>query len=139
MILTQFPPPLICNRLQRADLAQLVLPDHRRRDRLPPVGSGPAPRSLARLLLRALGPGNEEYERSTHSSSSHGGHGDEDDDGEVDNRPFLTRYMAYYTTPTEEYKRRNLKHLALARDAAEDKLFFQEAERPPIQRFRYTG
>ncbi|PWN50998.1 hypothetical protein IE53DRAFT_69029 [Violaceomyces palustris] len=58
---------------------------------------------------------------------------------EEDTRPFLTRYMDYYFTPSSVWKERNLKHLDLARQAAEDKLLFQEAERPPVHRLRYTG
>jgi hypothetical protein len=37
------------------------------------------------------------------------------------------------------WKGRNKKHLELAKAAADDKLLFQEAERPRIRRMRYLG
>jgi hypothetical protein len=69
-------------------------------------------------------------------------HGDEDEDeggssGE-DNRPFLTRYIDYYSTPSTVWKERNERHLDAVREKAEEKLLFQDAERPPVHRFRYA-
>ncbi|KAL1914546.1 uncharacterized protein VTP21DRAFT_8171 [Calcarisporiella thermophila] len=49
----------------------------------------------------------------------------------------LTKYIEYHMPSEEETKRRNDKHLALAKQAAEDKLLVQEAKRPPIVRLRY--
>lgn len=63
-----------------------------------------------------------------------------EDDGEgEDNRPFLTRYMDYYSTPSSFWKERNERHLDAVREKAEEKLLFQDAERPPVHRFRYAG
>ena len=37
------------------------------------------------------------------------------------------------------WKARAAKHLELAKEAADDKLLFQEAERPKVRRLRYLG
>ncbi|KDN51380.1 hypothetical protein K437DRAFT_254787 [Tilletiaria anomala UBC 951] len=80
-------------------------------------------------------------EMQASTSSAHSSHvnADEHDDSEeaADTRPFLTRYIAYYTTPADVWKRRNAKHYELVKEEAEKKLFFQDAERPPVHRFRY--
>jgi hypothetical protein len=74
------------------------------------------------------------------SSSGHSAPGNESEDGTNtdDNRPFLTRYMDYYSTPASVWKERNERHLDLVREKAEEKLLFQDAERPPVHRFRYA-
>lgn len=59
------------------------------------------------------------------------------EDGE-DKRPFLTRYIDYYSTPSTVWKERNERHLDAVREKAEEKLLFQDAERPPVHRFRYA-
>lgn len=53
--------------------------------------------------------------------------------------PFLTRYIAHHLPAAGLWKARNEKHLELAKAAAEDKLLFQEAERPKVKRMRYLG
>ena len=54
--------------------------------------------------------------------------------------PYLTRYIAHNLTPQADlWKERNEKHLELAVKAADDKLLFQEAERPKVRRMRYLG
>lgn len=55
-----------------------------------------------------------------------------------DNRPFITRYIDYYSTPSNVWKERNERHLDYVREKAEEKLLFQDAERPPVHRFRYS-
>lgn len=57
---------------------------------------------------------------------------------EEDNRPFITRYIDYYSTPSSVWKERNERHLDYVREKAEEKLLFQDAERPPVHRFRYS-
>lgn len=51
--------------------------------------------------------------------------------------PLVSRLLAQNTTPTETWSQRNAKHLELTIQAAEDKLLFQEAERPRIHRLRF--
>ncbi|GAA5992383.1 hypothetical protein JCM10908_000455 [Rhodotorula pacifica] len=54
--------------------------------------------------------------------------------------PYLTRYISHNLAPdADKYKERNDKHLELAKQAADDKLLFQEAERPRMRRLRYLG
>ncbi|GAA5832877.1 hypothetical protein JCM5353_003738 [Sporobolomyces roseus] len=54
--------------------------------------------------------------------------------------PWLTRYIAHNLAPSaDKFKARNEKHLELAKQAADDKLLFQEAEKPRIKRLRYLG
>ena len=61
-------------------------------------------------------------------------------DGSASETPYLTRYIEYNLTPEAGlWQRRNDKHLDLAVDAANDKLLFQEAERPKVRRLRYLG
>lgn len=54
--------------------------------------------------------------------------------------PYLTRYISHNLAPdADKFKERNDKHLELAKQAADDKLLFQEAERPRMRRLRYLG
>ncbi|GAA5978847.1 hypothetical protein JCM5350_004843 [Sporobolomyces pararoseus] len=54
--------------------------------------------------------------------------------------PWLTRYIAYNLAPSaEKFKERNEKHLEAAKQYADDKLLFQEAEKPRVKRMRYLG
>ncbi|GAA5872931.1 hypothetical protein JCM8547_003267 [Rhodosporidiobolus lusitaniae] len=58
----------------------------------------------------------------------------------VDAQPWLTRYIAYNLAPSaDKWKERNDKHLELAKQAADDKLLFQEAEKSRMRRLRYLG
>ncbi|GAA6058907.1 hypothetical protein JCM10212_002859 [Sporobolomyces blumeae] len=64
---------------------------------------------------------------------------DASEDGEP-KEAWLTRYIAYNLSPSaEKFRERNEKHLELAKQAADDKLLFQEAEKPRIKRLRYLG
>lgn len=61
-------------------------------------------------------------------------------DEKVSVPPYLTRYISHNLAPDgDKYKERNEKHLELAKQAADDKLLFQEAERPRMRRLRYLG
>ena len=71
-----------------------------------------------------------------HNSSS--SHDSDSEQGAEAKLPWLTRYMAYYTTAPEVWKERSSAHFEAARKLAEDKLFFQETVRPPVQRLKYT-
>ena len=52
----------------------------------------------------------------------------------------LQRWLSYNLSYEEGlFKERNLKHLGLARQAAEDRLLMVEAEKPPVKRLRFTG
>ncbi|PWN90094.1 hypothetical protein FA10DRAFT_104031 [Acaromyces ingoldii] len=77
--------------------------------------------------------------RASSSGRSAPGNESEDDEHDDDNRPFLTRYMDYYFTPASFWKERNERHLDYVRERAEEKLLFQDAERPPIHRLRYPS
>lgn len=55
---------------------------------------------------------------------------------DADETPLITRLIARYTTPASTWTERNDKHLELAKDAAEARLLFQEAERPRVWRWR---
>ncbi|KAM0749161.1 hypothetical protein T439DRAFT_327650 [Meredithblackwellia eburnea MCA 4105] len=48
----------------------------------------------------------------------------------------ITKWL---TPQTETWKANAEKHLTLAKEAADDKLLFQEAERPKVRRLRYLG
>ncbi|GAA5896405.1 hypothetical protein JCM6882_001005 [Rhodosporidiobolus microsporus] len=62
------------------------------------------------------------------------------DGADLDEQPWLTRYIAYNLAPSaDKWKARNDKHLELAKEAADDKLLFQEAERSRMRRMRYLG
>ena len=52
---------------------------------------------------------------------------------------FITNYLAHHRPEEGLYKSRNAKHLSLAKEAADDKLLFQDAERPKVRRMRYPG
>lgn len=52
----------------------------------------------------------------------------------------MTRYIAHNLAPSaDKYKARNEKHLEAAKQLADDKLLFQEAEKPRVKRMRYLG
>ncbi|RXK34838.1 hypothetical protein M231_07900 [Tremella mesenterica] len=53
------------------------------------------------------------------------------------NAPLVTRLMARITPEAEVWTKRNDKHLELTKEMAEQRLLFQEAERPKIWRMRY--
>lgn len=53
--------------------------------------------------------------------------------------PWLTRKLQELTTPASVWSERNEKHLELTIKSAEDRLLFQEAERPKIYRLKYPG
>ncbi|KAI0319175.1 hypothetical protein OF83DRAFT_1163084 [Amylostereum chailletii] len=50
---------------------------------------------------------------------------------------FLTRYIAFYYTPVEEWATRNAKHLQLSSELSEAQHVIQGACRPPVRRYRY--
>lgn len=50
--------------------------------------------------------------------------------------PFITRLIAQYTPSAKTWSERNDKHLELVKDAAEERLLFQEAERTRVWRWR---
>ncbi|UZJ51201.1 hypothetical protein CBS101457_000521 [Exobasidium rhododendri] len=77
--------------------------------------------------------------RSSSSGRSAPGNESEDDTNDDDNRPFLTRYIDYYSTPAQFWKERNERHLDFVREKAEERLLFQDAERPPVHRLRYAN
>lgn len=53
---------------------------------------------------------------------------------------WMTRYIEHNLRPdADKFKARNERHLELAKQAADDKLLFQEAERPRVRRMRYLG
>ena len=54
-------------------------------------------------------------------------------------QPWLTRTLAKYTPGADVWKARNERHLELAVRAAEDRVLFQEAERPKVLRLRYPS
>ncbi len=58
----------------------------------------------------------------------------------ADEKPYVTSLIEKHIMPAEGlWKKRNEKHLELSKEQAEDKLLFQEAERPKVRRLRYTG
>lgn len=55
-------------------------------------------------------------------------------------KPVVTRFIEDKIMPAQDlWRSRNEKHLELAKEAAETKLLFQEAERPKVRRLRYLG
>lgn len=50
--------------------------------------------------------------------------------------PLFSRVLAQITPDAKTWTERNERHLELTRGAAEDRLLFQEAERPRIHRLR---
>ncbi|KAK4057199.1 hypothetical protein OIO90_001694 [Microbotryomycetes sp. JL221] len=64
----------------------------------------------------------------------------QDEDADNNQAPWITRYITHNLTPaTDLWKQRNERHLELSIEAANDKLLFQEAEKPKIRRLRYLG
>lgn len=53
--------------------------------------------------------------------------------------PWFSRVLAQLTPDAKVWTERNEKHLRMTREAAEDRLLFQEAERPRIHRLRNPG
>lgn len=51
--------------------------------------------------------------------------------------PLVTRLLAKYTPESKVWTERNDKHLELSAEKAEERLLFQEAERPKVHRMRY--
>ena len=76
--------------------------------------------------------------RASSSGRSAPGNESEDDFHDDEHKPWLTRYIEHWTTPMSVWKERNARHLELVKEKAEERLFFQDAERPPVHRLRYT-
>ncbi len=53
--------------------------------------------------------------------------------------PLVSRILAQITPAASTWTERNDKHLELSIKAAEDKLLFQEAERPKVYRMRFPS
>lgn len=53
--------------------------------------------------------------------------------------PFVTRWLAKNTPEAEVWTKRNDKHLELTKEAAEERLLFQEAEPRKVWRYRNTA
>ncbi|RSH87156.1 hypothetical protein EHS25_003647 [Saitozyma podzolica] len=53
--------------------------------------------------------------------------------------PAITRWLAKNTPDAKVWTERNDKHLELTKEAAEERLLFQEAERPRVWRLRNTA
>ncbi|PWZ02157.1 hypothetical protein BCV70DRAFT_198439 [Testicularia cyperi] len=73
------------------------------------------------------------------SSSGRSAPGNESEDNLHDQieKPWLTRYIEAWTAPTSVWKERNARHLELVKEKAEERLLFQDAERPPVHRLRF--
>lgn len=56
----------------------------------------------------------------------------------LNDTPYITRLLAKYTPSAQLWTERNDKHLELTKQAAEDRLLVQEAERPKVWRMRYA-
>lgn len=77
---------------------------------------------------------------STHTTHAAAPASDDELEGEPDDdKPFLTRYITYHVTKPSIWKERSDRHLDAVRQRAEDRLLFQDAERPPIHRLRFPG
>lgn len=76
--------------------------------------------------------------RASSSGRSAPGNESEDNLHNQGEKPWLTRYIEHWTTPTSVWKERNARHLELVKEKAEERLLFQDAERPPVHRLRYT-
>lgn len=50
---------------------------------------------------------------------------------------YLTRWLAYYSTPREVWQALNVKHLALTQEASVGTLLVADAQPPRAHRFRY--
>ncbi|CDS01624.1 hypothetical protein [Sporisorium scitamineum] len=77
--------------------------------------------------------------RASSSGRSAPGNESEDNLHLEGEKPWLTRYIEHWTTPSSVWKERNARHLELVKEKAEERLLFQDAERPPVHRLRYTG
>lgn len=53
--------------------------------------------------------------------------------------PLFSRILAQLTPEAKTWTERNEKHLKMTIEAADDRLLFQEAERPRIHRLRNPG
>jgi hypothetical protein len=53
--------------------------------------------------------------------------------------PLFSRVLAQLTPEAKTWTERNEKHLKMTIEAADDRLLFQEAERPRIHRLRNPG
>ncbi|SPO26265.1 uncharacterized protein UTRI_02541 [Ustilago trichophora] len=76
--------------------------------------------------------------RASSSGRSAPGNQSEDNLHTDAQKPWLTRYIEHWSTPSSVWKERNARHLELAKQKAEERLLFQDAERPPVHRLRYT-
>ncbi|CBQ72395.1 conserved hypothetical protein [Sporisorium reilianum SRZ2] len=76
--------------------------------------------------------------RASSSGRSAPGNESEDNLHVEGEKPWLTRYIEHWTTPSSVWKERNARHLELVKEKAEERLLFQDAERPPVHRLRYT-
>lgn len=76
--------------------------------------------------------------RASSSGRSAPGNESEDNFHDDDAKPWLTRYIEHWTTSPSVWKERNARHLELVKEKAEERLLFQDAERPPVHRLRYT-
>ncbi|GAK63140.1 uncharacterized protein PAN0_002d1343 [Moesziomyces antarcticus] len=76
--------------------------------------------------------------RASSSGRSAPGNESEDNLHVEGQKPWLTRYIEHWTTPSSVWKERNARHLELVKEKAEERLLFQDAERPPVHRLRYT-
>ncbi|KZS98694.1 hypothetical protein SISNIDRAFT_546597 [Sistotremastrum niveocremeum HHB9708] len=56
-----------------------------------------------------------------------------------DRAPLLTRFIAYYSPDPSKWERINQRHLLHTVDQADDQLIFQEAKKPFIHRYQFTG
>lgn len=52
--------------------------------------------------------------------------------------PYLTRYIAHHLPREGLWRERNLKHLELTLQQAEDKLLVQDARRPKMKKFYHS-
>ncbi|CEH13912.1 hypothetical protein CBOM_01801 [Ceraceosorus bombacis] len=70
--------------------------------------------------------------------SPHGATGEEETSSDS-NAPLITRYLSHYKPSLESSRRTSLEELDKKTRNAEDRLLFQEAERPPVHRLTYPG
>lgn len=76
---------------------------------------------------------------SANTGAAHRAHEEDSERDEIpkDDRPFLTRYIEYWTPASSKQKDQNDKQLEIVKERAEEKLFLQDAERPPVHRFQF--
>jgi hypothetical protein len=55
----------------------------------------------------------------------------------TESTPLVTRLLAQNTTEAKIWSERNDRHLELSTEKAQERLLFQEAERPRVHRMRY--